>query len=237
LCAVIENPPAEELQRLLSLMSFLEPLSEDALGELARSVGCTSLQAGDSFVVGPEEHGEQMLLLLRGQVQVYETDPSGRELTIATLDYGAPIGATGLASRRMREVCVRALEPSIVGRLHRQDLEETVRSEPEVGLRLARLLGRWLVSMETRWADLASKEVSARLASMLLLLFESEGVVTLEGYRISTRYTHQQLATMIGVNREAVTRALEKLREEGAVQVRKRYIYVTDMEALKRASG
>ncbi len=37
--------------------------------------------------------------------------------------------------------------------------------------------------MEARWADLASKEVSARLASMLLLLLEIEGVVTPEGHR------------------------------------------------------
>ncbi len=94
-----------------------------------------------------------------------------------------------------------------------------------------------LVCMEARWADLAAKDVPARLASMLLLLIESEGVVTSEGYRIPTRYTHQQIATMIGANREAVTRALGKLRDEGAVQLRKRYIYVTDVEALKRASG
>ena len=91
--------------------------------------------------------------------------------------------------------------------------------------------------MEARWADVASKDVSARLASMLLLLFEREGVVTSEGYRIATRYTHRQLATMIGANREATTRALGRLREEGAVQLRNRYIYVMDMEALKRASG
>jgi CRP/FNR family cyclic AMP-dependent transcriptional regulator len=63
------------------------------------------------------------------------------------------------------------------------------------------LAGR-LVWMEARWADLATKEIPARLASMLLLLLESEGVVTPEGYRMPTRYTHQQMATMIGSNRE-----------------------------------
>ena len=158
-------------------------------------------------------------------------------MTLAVPKYGVPIGATGLASRQMRELRVKALEPSLACRLHHQDLEEIIRKEPEVGLRLAQLLGRRLVWMEARWADLASKEVSARLASILLRLLQSEGVVTPEGYRIPTRYTHQQLATMVGANREAVTRALTRLREVGAVQTRNRYIYVTDMEALKRASG
>ena len=160
-----ENSSAEELQRLLSLVDFLEPLSEGVLRELARSTRCTGLKVGEGFIVGPEEHSEQMLLLLSGQVQVFETDPSGRELTIATLRNGGSIGATGLASRRTRELRVWALEPSLICHLRRRDLEMLVRKKLEVGLRLARLLGERLVSMEARWADLASKEVSARLAS------------------------------------------------------------------------
>ncbi len=91
--------------------------------------------------------------------------------------------------------------------------------------------------MEGRWADLAAKEVPARLASMLLSLIETQGVVTPEGYVIPTRYTHQQIATMIGANREATTRAFGRLQQEGGVQLRDRYVYVTDIEALKRASG
>jgi CRP/FNR family cyclic AMP-dependent transcriptional regulator len=98
------------------------------------------------------------------------------------------------------------------------------------------LTGR-LVWMEARWADLAAKEVVARLARMLLLLVESEGVVTPNAYRIPTRYTHRQIASMIGANREAVTRALGELQEGGSVELRKRYVYVTDVEVLRRASG
>jgi hypothetical protein len=41
---------------------------------------------------------------------------------------------------------------------------------------------------------------------------------------------------MIGANREAVTRALNRLREIGALETRRRYIYVSDIEALQRAA-
>ncbi|MBA3615589.1 MAG: winged helix-turn-helix domain-containing protein [Rubrobacteraceae bacterium] len=41
---------------------------------------------------------------------------------------------------------------------------------------------------------------------------------------------------MIGANREAVTRALARLRESGALNVRRRYIHVEDIETLKRAT-
>jgi hypothetical protein len=42
---------------------------------------------------------------------------------------------------------------------------------------------------------------------------------------------------MVGVNREAVTKAFGRLQEDGGVQLRDRYIYITDVEALKHASG
>jgi CRP-like cAMP-binding protein len=37
---------------------------------------------------------------------------------------------------------------------------------------------------------------------------------------------------MVGSNREAVTRAFPKLRDAGAVKMRDRYIYITDVDAL-----
>jgi CRP/FNR family cyclic AMP-dependent transcriptional regulator len=65
---------------------------------------------------------------------------------------------------------------------------------------------------------------------------ESEGLVTSEGYKIPTRYTHQQLATMIGANREAVIRAFGRLRLEGGVELRNRRVFVTDLDTLKRTA-
>jgi CRP/FNR family cyclic AMP-dependent transcriptional regulator len=232
-----ENPSAEELQQLLSWVPFLESLSEDDHGWLVARLSCTSLEAGETFVVGPEEYAERMVLVLRGQLQVYETCPSGRELTLAVLEDGASVGATGLVPRAPRELCVRVLEPAVLCYLEQEHLERLARSNPEVGLELARMLAGRLVWMEGRWADLAAKEVPARLASMLLSLIESQGVVTPEGYMIPTRYTHEQLGTMIGATRASTTKAFRRLQQEGRVQLRDRYVCVTDIEALKRASG
>ena len=91
--------------------------------------------------------------------------------------------------------------------------------------------------MEDRWADMVGKEVLARLAGVLYMLAESEGVMTPEGPMIPTRYTHAQLASMIGANREAVTRAIGELREGGCVEVKRRRVYVRDLDALRRDAG
>jgi len=54
---------------------------------------------------------------------------------------------------------------------------------------------------------------------------------------IPTRYTHQQLGSMVGSNREAVTRSFSGLQEAGAIEVRKRRVYVRDFDALRRSAG
>jgi CRP/FNR family cyclic AMP-dependent transcriptional regulator len=55
--------------------------------------------------------------------------------------------------------------------------------------------------------------------------------------RIPHHYTHERLGTMIGANREAVTRAFGRLQDEEVIELRRRLIYVKDIEALRRAAG
>ncbi len=86
-------------------------------------------------------------------------------------------------------------------------------------------------------ADVALKKVSARLASLLLRLLETEcAVVSREGVGIRTRYIHEQLATMIGAKRVAVSRAMTRLRRGGAVEVKGRRVHLKDQAALRRAA-
>jgi CRP-like cAMP-binding protein len=101
-------------------------------------------------------------------------------------------------------------------------------------LRITSLADERLALSEDRAADLAHKEALGRLASLLLRLFENEGVVTPRGYEIRTRHTHQQIAVMISAKREAVTRAFGLLRGIGAVEAHRRLVRVMDLEALER---
>ena len=150
----------------------------------------------------------------------------------------ATVGATGLVPRWARDLHIRALEPSVVCRIDHKDLEVLVRRNPEVGLRIARMVATRLMLMEDRWADMVEKEVLARLlAGVPFMLAESEGVMTKERPMIPTRYTHRQLASMIGANREAITRAFAELQEGECIEVRSRHVYVKDFDALRRNAG
>jgi CRP/FNR family cyclic AMP-dependent transcriptional regulator len=139
--------------------------------------------------------------------------------------------------RWTRELHVRAIEPSLVCGVGREGLEAVVQANPEVGLRLARTLANQLQLMEDRWADMVEKAVSERLAGLIYMLVESVGVMTSDGPMIPTRYTHSQLASMVGSQREAVTRGLADLQACGAVEVTGRRVYVRDFNVLRRSAG
>ncbi len=191
----------KEIKRRLSWVDFLAPLSEEELDDLLRRADFLWLEEGEERTIGAQEQAERMLLLVEGQLQVYVTTPSEHELTLSVLASGSAVGATGLVARWARDLCMRALESSVVCRVNQQDLEALMRRNGEVGVRLARVLATRVMLMEDRWADMAEKGVLARLAGLLYMLAESEGVMTKEGPMIPTHYTHRQLASMIGARR------------------------------------
>jgi CRP/FNR family cyclic AMP-dependent transcriptional regulator len=225
---------SEEQIRLLSMVDLLEPLSREELEEFARRCLDTHVGRGESLYV-PQERGERLFILKSGRVQVYEVGPEGREITLSVVEGGNLLGEMALTGQRSSGVYVRALEPSVLCSLRQRDLERLILGNPELGLRL---LSKQLRLAETRLAEFTHKDVPARLANQILRFVESESVVTREGhYRIPTRYTHQQLGTMIGAGRVAVSRAFAGLREAGAVELRNKYVHVVDLEALRRAAG
>ena len=116
-------------------------------------------------------------------------------------------------------------------------IRQLVLENPEVGLRMVEALAARLYENRQRMTDVALKKVPARLASLLLRLVETEGVVSREGVGIRTRYTHEQFATMIGAKRVAVSRAMAGLRRIKAVEVQGRRVYLKDQAALRWAAS
>jgi CRP/FNR family transcriptional regulator, cyclic AMP receptor protein len=222
----------KEQIHLLSMVDILGPLSDEELEDLAKRTPDTYLEEGDVLYT-PKEGAERLFVLKKGRVQVYEIDRSGEEITLSVVEGGNVFGEMALTGQSLQGVYVRAITPSTVVSLRRKELEGLIMKIPEVGLRLVRELAVRLHASEARYADIIGKDVPARLATLILTLVDSEGVEISESYRIPTHYTHEQLGTMIGCKRVAVTRAFSRLKEAGAVQLKDRHIIVKDLDTLK----
>jgi CRP/FNR family transcriptional regulator, cyclic AMP receptor protein len=222
----------KEEMRLLSMVEILAPLTDEQMEDLARRVPDTFLEKED-ILYTPKEGTERLFILKKGRVQLYEVNRDGEEVTLSVIEDGNIFGEMALTSQSLYGLYVRAIEPSTVVSLRREDVEDLIRDTPDVGLRLVRELAERLHDSERRYADMVGKDVPARLATLILTLVDSEGVVSSESYRIPNHYTHERLASMIGCKRVAVTRAFRKLEGGGAVVLKDQRIVVKDMDALK----
>jgi CRP-like cAMP-binding protein len=223
----------EERIRLLSLVDIFEPLSEEEIRQLNGQLYDVHLEQGEVFYT-PQDRTERLFVLWKGRVRIYKTT-DGREFTLTTVEAGTVFGEMALTAQQMQGAYAQAMEASELSIMRREDLERLMMEKPEVGLQITHLLSERLRRYETRLEDITLKDIIARLASLLVLLLESEGVVTGDhSVKIPTHYTHQHLGTMVGANREAVTRAFGQLQDEGIVQLRRRLIYVPDAQALRR---
>jgi len=226
----------EEKLRLLSMVDILEPLSREEIKELSLRIPDTYYQRGQ-LLYTPKERSEALFMMKKGRVRIYRVGPDGREFTLTVVGSGTVFGEMSLTAQRLENAYAEAMERVVVCKMRKHDLERLVLDKPQVGLKVMSVLSERLSLAEDRMEDIALKEVPARLASFILQLIESEGVVTSEGYKIPTRYTHRHLATMIGSKRETVTKAFSMLQQIGVVELKRRRIHVRDIKALKSAAS
>src|SRR5918993_1660098 len=215
-CKVAVNETQIEWTELLSKVDVLEPLSSEQLGWVARKTLSRSFQKGESIYI-PGGASEVVFLLLTGRVRLFAMVRQ-RELTFDVVQAGAIFGEASLTERAQNEHA-QASSFARVGLFELDAFWSLLRENVEVNARVLRMLGERYRLTRGRMTDIALKDSPARLAALVLNLVEDEAVVTSEGfYRVTTHYTHEELGTMIGLKRVAVTRAFGTLQDRNLVE-------------------
>ena len=217
------------------MVDILEPLSQEQIEEVLQRVPDAHFEQGQ-ILYAPEDRSEALFLLKRGRVRIYKLDQEGREFTLDVVEASTIFGEMALTAQRLWGAYAETMEPTDVCILKSEDVESLVRDHPDVGLKMIRVLSERLRLCENRLEDIGLKSVPARLASLILQLAESEGIMTSEGPKIPTHYTHWQLAAMVGASRVSVTKAFAQLQDVAAVELKRRHIYIRDVAALERAA-
>ena len=221
---------------LLSGVGLFALLSEEQLRRIAQGIPAKSFEVGE-HVFTPTYRGDLFFLLLEGRVRIYRLE-AGQEVTISVLEAGEMFGEAAFTSRDGMGSYAQAIAASKIAFLNRSTFYRLIQRDPELGIRAIELLGERLSFYEQRIADMGLKKVPARLASLILQLVETNGIVIGKGrYSLSTHYTHEQLALMVGAKRVAVSRAMKGLREAGAVETGRRRIVVKDALVLERIAN
>lgn len=213
-------------------------LAPEQREQIERLISYKTYPAGQIFH-SPDEYGEQLFVLRSGQVRLYKLSAEGRALTLALLEAVTIFGEMTLVGQWMHDTFAEAVTECTIGIIDREALRQILQNYPKVALSFMEIMGQRLQAMENKLADIAFKSVPQRLASVLLGLTELNGeTITTTGVPPAVaRYTHQQLAEMVGSYRETVTKAMGEFREAGLIRVEDETVYITDLEQLQRLAN
>lgn len=212
-------------------------LPPEQRAQIERQISYADYPAGQIFYA-PEEHGDQLYLLRRGRVRLYKLSPEGRALTLLILEPESVFGEMALVDHWQHDSFAEAMVDSRIGALGRADLRRILSAHPSVALRFMNIMSQRLRALESKLTDIAFKSVPQRLATVLLNLADAQPERLASGAHPSVvRYTHQQLAEMIGSYRETVTKAIGEFREAGLIRVEEDAIFLTDLARLHALAG
>jgi CRP/FNR family transcriptional regulator, cyclic AMP receptor protein len=212
---------------------LFEGLNAAAVAELGGRFSHVTFRKGE-LIYSPYDRGEAMYLVADGRVRLYRSAPDGRQLTLAMMDDGMAFGQLSALDSPTHDSYAEAMTECVLRVVRVADLERAVAEHPQMAVNLLRTLAQRLHDAEDQIESLAFRGVPARLAAKLLELMERYGRVTRDGIRIDERFTHMQLAEMIGTSRETLTKVINELREAGLIDIRERMVWVLDVDGLER---
>lgn len=211
-------------------------LSDAQRAVIERKISYTTYPAGHLFYA-PDDDGEQIYLLRRGRVRIYKLSLEGRALTLLILEPVSVFGEMALAEEWRHDSFAEAMTDCVVGILRRDALRQVLSDHPAVAMRFMSVMTTRLRALERKLADIAFKSVPQRLATVLLSLATTAHEQSVDIAPAVIRYTHQQLAEMIGSYRETVTKTIGDFRESGLIRVEEDMIYLTDIGRLQALVG
>ena len=186
----------------------------------------------------PGDPDDQLYFLLSGTVRLYKIYGDYKEATTALLKDGGVFGKLNLVEGRWQDVFAEAVTEATVASIQKAALERVIKSNPEFALKLFSSLSERLRQSDEVIESLLHREVSTRLATLLMNLGERFGENDNPEVLIGVRLTHQDLANMIASTREAVSKVMSEFQRDGVIETRNRRIVILDSGALaKRASG
>ena len=186
----------------------------------------------------PGDPDDQLYFVLSGTVRLYKIYGDYKEATTALLKDSGIFGKLNLVEGRWQDVFAEAITSVRVASIQKTALTEVVKRRPDFAVKLFASFSERLRQSDEVIESLLHREVSTRLATLLLNLSDRFGESNGTGTMLDVRLTHQDLANMIASTREAVSKVMSEFQREGTIKVENRRIVIQDRDTLAEyASG
>lgn len=215
----------EEMFRRHPLFGALDP---GEMKDLVKRLHLRSAAAGQViFHEGDEADG--LYGVLSGRVVVTVESLAGKELILNSFGPGAFFGEIAFLDGQGRTATAIAREPSRLIFLGRASFLPFLKQRPATALRMIAFLCERLRRTTELVQDSIFLDVPARLAKRLAALAQEQGLDGMAGGALTISVSQGELARMLGVSREMISRQLANWREARAIEIGRGRLVVHDI--------
>ena len=218
--------------RILSQLRQLKlfaGLPEAARGKLSASARPVRF-AQNEMLFRRGEPAEGMIMVIDGLVRIHLSDAKGREVTLALVGPGEPIGEIALIDGGPRSADATALSPVSAVLLRHADAAAMIETDAAMASALLRMMTARVRRLTDQVEAVSLQPLAQRVASALLRLAEADasGLV---------RVPQGQIATLVSATRPKVNAVLSEYRARGLIVSVRAGLKILDRDGLTKLAA
>ena len=202
---------------LLGFFPLLKRLPRDSLVRLSEAAKADKL-ARRAVVLERGELQNSVCFLFEGRLQGVDFTVDGREVGLFFVEPGDYCGELALFDFGPQPEYIIVISPAVVVRIPADALREIMVRNPAIVANLGYKLARRLREMTLQRSLLAMPSIPQRVCCQLWLLIPGPERKDAESAVIRNPPTHMEIAIMLNLSRETVTRVFQQLQAKNIVK-------------------
>jgi CRP/FNR family transcriptional regulator len=203
---------------LIRHIPFLACLTHDEVANI-RNIVIERQFTKNQIILHEEETSNFFYFIYSGEVKIIQISLEGKERIIAIHKRGEYFGEMSILDGKTLPATVVAMEDTRIGLISRENFTRYLLSNERVlkeliGILCGRLRDSWLMLKVMSFAD-----AEQRVRVVLKNMGDHFGIKDLRGIVIALRLTHNDIANLASISRETVTRTLNRLENEGEIEI------------------
>ncbi|MEG8990540.1 Crp/Fnr family transcriptional regulator [Ignavibacteria bacterium 4148-Me] len=217
----------------LENFNLFSNLKKDQMMELGRLITDKEMK-GNEPIYFADEPSKTIYFLKTGRVKITKYLSDGSEKIIAIINPGEIFGEMAYLDEGKRTDYAVTLEPSLICAINKNDLAKFIEQNPELNIRLNKILGLKLRSFSERIEDLIFKDADQRIASFLVRYIEKNGKKIGDKIFVKPFLKHKDIGELTACSRQTVNYFLTNLRKKGIIDFDRNKLIVNNLDELKK---
>jgi CRP/FNR family transcriptional regulator len=221
---------------LLGGLDLFASLSDEELEALANKVDTVSWEPGTT-VFSEGDGGDWCYVIDKGFVKLTRRLVDGSPITLAQVGQGGIVGELALFASDRRSATMVTLEPTTAVAISREDLLAILETNARAAISMAIHVADLLQRADERLFATSTSTVNGRILSTLLAQVEARQARHPGEENVELVGSPTDLARLAGTPRDAATRLLHWLENEGIITLKRGRIIVRSPTALREQLG